>query len=550
MAVPRSKPPSLPWDVPFPRATNKDAAVVVELPPRGCTATVSGKNHPTDVAFINVYNLPRFAAAHTPPRLTPLAARGVLGRHDMSSAAATADLPPLLPRPSIFISYASENRVAARLLRDALGSAGLDVWYDENELGGGDAWDQKIRRQIRECTYFMPVISAQTEARREGYFRREWRLAVDRSHDMADDVMFLLPVVIDGTSEGGARVPEKFLTVQWLKLPGGVATPALTTLAQRLAHGEHVAPVAARPAFAPPPPPKNPPTQVSPGFERSRDRTGAGAATAHAEGPPPMPPFPHAPEKILGMGPALKFLAEVLWWLITAASLLFKRLPKWARVLLTIWAVLSLFKCSGDETTPHRSKPAAVKTVTSAQSKDAASLEDAATQLEKVAADPTTGNIGAGFARAGAELAKAFSKEIAVTVSPAGPLGVVPFATGVTEPAARKFAQDVFNGVFGQLSLARAGTVKVRPTADPAADDATLRALAAAGDERLLAGRIETNNGESELVVRLLAVKTDKVIWSGSFTVGDATVSAAAGQITQAVLGAATPSVPPLPAKP
>ena len=45
----------------------------------------------------------------------------------------------------------------------------------------------------------MPVISAQTEARREGYFRREWRLAVDRSHDMADDVMFLLPVVIDGT---------------------------------------------------------------------------------------------------------------------------------------------------------------------------------------------------------------------------------------------------------------------------------------------------------------------------------------------------------------
>ena len=68
----------------------------------------------------------------------------------MSSAAANADLPPVLPRPSIFISYASENRAAARLLRDALEASGLDVWYDENELGGGDAWDQKIRRQIRE----------------------------------------------------------------------------------------------------------------------------------------------------------------------------------------------------------------------------------------------------------------------------------------------------------------------------------------------------------------------------------------------------------------
>lgn len=85
----------------------------------------------------------------------------------------------------------------------------------------------------------MPVISAQTEARREGYFRREWRLAVDRSHDIADDVMFLLPAVIDGTGENGARVPEKFLTVQWLKIPGGVATPALVA---RLPHGEHVTP--------------------------------------------------------------------------------------------------------------------------------------------------------------------------------------------------------------------------------------------------------------------------------------------------------------------
>ena len=137
----------------------------------------------------------------------------------------TAASIPEAPRPSVFISYASENREAAKLLREALSASGLEVWYDEDELTGGDAWDQKIRRQIRECTYFMPVISAQTEARREGYFRREWRLAVDRSHDMADDAMFLVPVVIDQTTEAGARVPEKFTTVQWLKCPGGVATP-------------------------------------------------------------------------------------------------------------------------------------------------------------------------------------------------------------------------------------------------------------------------------------------------------------------------------------
>src|ERR1043165_6048340 len=87
------------------------------------------------------------------------------------------------PRPSVFISYASEDRAAARILRDALEAAGLEVWYDENELGGGDAWDQKIRRQIRDCDYFMPVISSSTERRKEGYFRREWRLAVERTEE-------------------------------------------------------------------------------------------------------------------------------------------------------------------------------------------------------------------------------------------------------------------------------------------------------------------------------------------------------------------------------
>src|SRR5215469_15448605 len=119
------------------------------------------------------------------------------------------------PAPSVFLSYASEDRSAAQTLKQALATFGLDVWYDESELDGGDAWDQKIRRQIRECDLFMPVVSAQTEARHEGYFRREWRIGVERTLDMADDHIFLLPVVIDATDAATARVPDKFQMVQW-----------------------------------------------------------------------------------------------------------------------------------------------------------------------------------------------------------------------------------------------------------------------------------------------------------------------------------------------
>src|SRR3984893_17796342 len=86
------------------------------------------------------------------------------------------------PPPSVFLSYASEDRLAAQAIRDALPAFGLEVWYDESGLDGGDAWDHKIRRQIRECDFFMPLISAQTAARPEGYFRREWREAGRASH--------------------------------------------------------------------------------------------------------------------------------------------------------------------------------------------------------------------------------------------------------------------------------------------------------------------------------------------------------------------------------
>jgi len=122
---------------------------------------------------------------------------------------------------AVFLSYASEDAEAARRMAAALRAAGLEVWFDKSELRGGDAWDRRIRDQIRHCALFIPVISSHSQARLEGYFRREWKLAVERMRDMADERAFLLPVAIDGTPERGASVPEAFHDVQWTRLRGG-----------------------------------------------------------------------------------------------------------------------------------------------------------------------------------------------------------------------------------------------------------------------------------------------------------------------------------------
>jgi TolB-like protein/Flp pilus assembly protein TadD len=154
------------------------------------------------------------------------------------------------PTKAIFLSYASQDAEAARRICDALRAVGLDVWFDQSELRGGEAWDASIRRQIKECALFVPVISANTQARVEGYFRREWNLAAGRTLDMADDQAFLIPVVIDATIDITARVPEKFREVQWTRLPSGVAAATFAERVRRLLSGDTAVALPATPLRA------------------------------------------------------------------------------------------------------------------------------------------------------------------------------------------------------------------------------------------------------------------------------------------------------------
>ena len=139
---------------------------------------------------------------------------------------------------AVFLSYASQDAEAAQRICAALRAAGIEVFLDQSELRGGDAWDQKIRKQIKTCALFVPIISKHTHERAEGYFRLEWKLAVDRSHLITSHKAFLLPVVIDETSEEEEHVPDKFREVQWTRLPAGETPPAFVERIKRLLSSE------------------------------------------------------------------------------------------------------------------------------------------------------------------------------------------------------------------------------------------------------------------------------------------------------------------------
>jgi hypothetical protein len=376
------------------------------------------------------------------------------------------------PSPSVFLSYASGDREVARLIRDALPAFGLQVWYDESDLGGGELWDQKIRKQIRECDYFMPIVSAQTEARHEGYFRREWRLAVERTLDMADDHTFLLPVVIDDTDQAGARVPEKFLSVQWLKLPGGQATPALEALCRRLVSGETAAPEPARKTAA-------------------RPIKGGSAAL-----PLRYPAFPKQES-----GQKLRFSVHVVGWAFRCSWILFNRLPRWLRVLAYVWLVIALM--SRACTPSHH---------------DSKELSPAAAAKLKAISDQYKGSSNKDdLVKLGAQIAREFADD-EENPTERSPLLAIPFTAPAGDPAAAKLADSTFAQVYGRVAISHHGHVGL-PKEPLASHDlgAALERARSNHSTYVLYGVIDTEASTQVIVIKIATVADGSVVWSKSY---------------------------------
>jgi TolB-like protein len=397
---------------------------------------------------------------------------------------------PHRPPPSVFLSYASEDRQAAQSIRDALPGLGLEVWYDESELNGGDAWDRKIRRQIRECDFFMPLVSAQTQARPEGYFRREWRLAVERTFDMADDHTFLLPVVIDDTDQAGARVPEKFLTVQWLRLPGGQPTAAFEALCRRLVSGQTVGP------------------------QRPKKASDQSARTSSPSLSREYPEFPR--EKA---GQKIRFWVHVVGWALQSAWIFFNRFPRWVRIIVYLWLFIAFLSraCSSPDEHPAKISPAEAR------------------KLNEISQSYQGSSNKADIAKLGAQIARAFSDE--ARENPArSPLLAIPFSAPSGDPAAQKLADSTFALVYGRVAISRHGHVGLTDEPLPSLDaGVAVERGRATHSMYVLYGAIDNQAAVQSLTVKIAVVADGSVLWSKSYPAAGADPAKIAAEVDSKV---------------
>jgi hypothetical protein len=122
--------------------------------------------------------------------------------------------PADMPRPAIFLSYASENHGAVEALATALRVKHLPVWLDRWQLEGGDRFASKIERHIRHCRLFVPVLSRDAASRQRGWFRREWDLAHLLLRDLGPELTWVIPVAVDDLDPYGSRDIEEYFTVR------------------------------------------------------------------------------------------------------------------------------------------------------------------------------------------------------------------------------------------------------------------------------------------------------------------------------------------------
>jgi TolB-like protein len=382
--------------------------------------------------------------------------------------------------PTVFLSYASADREAARVLRDALPTFGLEVWYDESDLGGGEVWDQKIRKQIRECDYFMPLISAQTEARHEGYFRREWRLAVERTLDMADDHAFLLPVVIDETGQTGARVPEKFLSIQWVRAPGGQPNAALESLCKRLVSGE---------------------TVEAPRAPATTARI-AGRSDAPRAPPPKYPEFPTEEGKS-----KTQFWLLVVAWAFRSAWIFFNQLPRWVRVLIYVWLFVVLLSkgCSSDD---HRSSRLS---------------SGDAEQLHAISEKYHGSFDKKDISQLATQIARMASNDDKETPTDRSPLLAIPFTAPAGNADAAAIADTSFAMLYGKLAIAHHGQVGLSQESPSCNDSKSVVERGRSNHSAyVLCGAIGTEAAAQALNVKILKVRDGSVVWSKSYPVAGA----------------------------
>jgi hypothetical protein len=123
---------------------------------------------------------------------------------------------------AVYLSTGRGDVTAAERLSAILDEAGLDVWFDRNEVREGPQYERRINQYLQQCDLFIPLLSPATEEKPDALLRREWDWALEREQTHGDG-SFVLPVWIGDAAPPG-NTPAPFRRLNLHAAPGGSPT--------------------------------------------------------------------------------------------------------------------------------------------------------------------------------------------------------------------------------------------------------------------------------------------------------------------------------------
>jgi len=115
--------------------------------------------------------------------------------------------------PTVFLSYAREDAGIAQRLYEDLRGSGVDVWFDQRELAGGQDWKATVGEAIEDSRFFLALLSANSVGK-TGFCQKELKMAFNilGLHPTSD--IYLIPVRVSNCDPR----EEEFRNLHWIDL--------------------------------------------------------------------------------------------------------------------------------------------------------------------------------------------------------------------------------------------------------------------------------------------------------------------------------------------
>jgi hypothetical protein len=117
-----------------------------------------------------------------------------------------------------FLCYAKENSTPVREFRERLKAEDwVDPWFDEEDILPGQMWEGSVTDAVHN-SHAVIIFLSSLAIRKEGFFHKELKLALDAATEKPDGTIFIIPIRLDACD-----VPERLLPYQYVDYFGDEA---------------------------------------------------------------------------------------------------------------------------------------------------------------------------------------------------------------------------------------------------------------------------------------------------------------------------------------